>query len=111
MIMVPIQPATRIAALDLLNEAEKNVKALTDEGDQIHRMAAAGKKFVVFSHAPSGGYESPRYKVSIRLEGQYLDRASKSFDSKRDQQEVVDYARQFLIDDNNRVAIKLSEYL
>lgn len=102
---------TQTAALELLCEAEANVKSLTDEGSQLHRMAAAGKKFVVFSHARSGGYEKSRYKVSIRLEGQYLDRAHRVFDSKQERDDCVKYALQYLMDDNNRPAIKLREYL
>lgn len=51
----------------LVVTAMKAVRALTDEGDQMHRRAVTGRKLVPHRHSTG--------RVTIRVEGQFVDRA------------------------------------
>lgn len=51
----------------LVVTAMKAVRALTDEGDQMHRRAVTGRKLVPHLHSTG--------RVTIRVEGQFVDRA------------------------------------
>lgn len=51
----------------LVVAASKAVRALTDEGDQMHRRAVTGRKLVPHLHSTG--------RVTIRVEGQFVDRA------------------------------------
>lgn len=64
-------------AKSLIDEAVSAVQALTDEGNQLHRRAVAGKRLIAsmtaFDKTAFGG--TGCYRVLLRIDGQYIDRA------------------------------------
>lgn len=63
-------------AMDLINQARAELDLLTDSGDQLHRRAVLNKPLFALSGGKqrNGQYWSG-YSVSIRVQGQYSDKA------------------------------------
>ena len=78
--------------MEFIQTAYGEVRSMTDEGDQMHRRAVRGKPLYVHLHgwdktaracpAPAGMTELLGGRVvSLRIEGQYVDRARTTFAS------------------------------
>lgn len=74
-----VRAICRNAIFEFVDAAVVDCQALTNEGDQMHRRAVAGKPLVVHVHGwdETANNRAGGRAVSLRIEGQYVDRGER----------------------------------